>query len=260
MVYILNATAPEKLDSQKVSKIRNFVVQNLNYSNIKSIYYSYKISGYLNQPIEFDNELTNQLVRDIYDDEQNAFYLTSDREVLSDEVFLWICDMAQNDDIEIIALYPQSVELGNEFNITVYLNNIMLDYFGPDINVKFDASFDHVTFEIKSDMSYEGVVHIPDKIENYPVVTGNIEVTGGAIGGTLLLPITIQTTSNIYGSKDSSEEESTSQDDSEEGHIIEPSIQTALPVMITLIAVPSIVIVLSSKSKRKSGGIPIHNK
>jgi len=258
MVYILNATAPEKLDSQKVSKIRNFVVQNLNYSDIKNIYYSYKISDYLDQAIEFDNELTNQLVRDIYDDDKNAFYLTSDREILSDEVFLWICDMAQDDDIQITALYPQSVELGNEFNITVYLNNIMLDYFGPDVNVKLDASFDHVTFERKSDMSYEGVVHIPDKIENYPVVTGNIEVSGGPIGGTLLLPITIQTTSNIFGSKDSSE--SAPQDDSEEGHIIEPSIQTALPVMITLIAVPSIVIVLSGKSKRKSNGIPIHNK
>ncbi|MBA7556146.1 hypothetical protein ES705_48845 [subsurface metagenome] len=232
------------------------MVQNLDYSNIKNIYYSYKISGYLNQPIEFDNELTNQLVRDIYDHEQNAFYLATNREVLSDEVFLWICDMAQNDDIQITALYPQSVELGSKFNITVYLNNIMLDYFGPDINVKFDASFDHVTFERKSDMSYEGVVHIPDKIENYPVVTGNIEVTGGAIDGILLVPITIQTTSNIYGR--SSEKESASQDDSEEGYIIEPSIQTALPVMITLIAVPSIVIIISGKSKRKSGGIPIH--
>jgi len=217
MVYILNATAPEKLDSQKVSKIRNLVVQNLNYSDIKNIYYSYKILDYLDQAIEFDNELTNQLVRDIYSNEYGSFYLTSNREVLNDEVFLWICDMAQDDDINITALYPQSVELGNEFNITVYLNNIILDYFGPDINVKFDASFDHVTFERKSDMSYKGVVHIPDKIENYPVVTGNIEVSGGAIDGILLLPITIQTT-------------------------------------------PSIVIITSSKSKRKSGGIPIHNK
>ena len=166
--------------------------------------------------------------------------------------------MAKNDDIEITTLYPQSVELGSKFNITVYLNNIVLDYFGPDVYVKFNALFDHVTFERKSDMSYEGVVHIPDKIENYPVVNGNITVYGGLIYGTLLLPITIQTTSNIFGSKDSSEKESASQDDSEEGHIIEPSIVTALPIMITLIAVPSIVIVLSGKSKRKSGGIPIH--
>jgi len=252
MLYILNATTNDKLDSQKISKIGNFVVQNLNYSNIKSIYYSYKISDFLDLAIEFDNDLTNQLIREIYNEELNSFYLTSNREILSDEVFLWICDMAHNDDIEISAFYPQSVELGTEFNITVYLNNIVLDFFGPDIIVKFDGSFDHVTLEgPNSDKGYVGEIYIPDNAENYPEVNATIEASGGSIE-TISKLITIQTISSKYGAKNPSEEGISSQDDSEEAQIMKPSIQGAVPVMITLISVPSIVIFISNKSRKKS--------
>ncbi|MFX1338889.1 MAG: hypothetical protein ACFFDK_09795 [Promethearchaeota archaeon] len=252
MIYILNATASYKLDPQKINKIRNFVVQNLNYSDIKNIYYSYKISDFLDLAIEFDNNRTNQLVKEIYNEELNSFYLTSSREILSDEVFLWICDMAKNDEVDISALYPNSVELGNEFNITVYLNNIVLDFFGPDIVVKFDGAFDHVTLEgPNSDMGYVGEIYIPDNSENYPEVTAVIEASGGGIEK-VSLPITIQTTSSKYEVKDSSEGGSASQNNSVESQIMKPSIQSALPVMVTLIAVPSIVIFVSSKSKKRS--------
>jgi hypothetical protein len=149
--------------------------------------------------------------------------------------------------------------LGSKFNITIYLNNIVLDYFGPDVTLKFDSSFNHVTLKEKSDKSYREEIYIPDSAENYPVVSGNITVYGGPIGKTLLFPITIQTTSSKFGSKEDSEKESASQDELEEGHIIEPSVQTALPVMITLIVVPSIVIILSSKSKKKANGIIIND-
>ncbi len=249
MVYILNATAPERVDAQK---IRNYVVQNLNYSDIKNIYYSYKISEILDLAIPFDTQLTNQLVRDIYDDEFKSFYLTSDRENLSDEVFLWVCDMAHNDPINITAIYPQSVELGSTFNISVYLNNIILDYFGPDISVKFDSSFEHITLSRESDMSYYGEIYVSDVAEHYPVVTGEIDVSGGPIQGILTLPITIQTTSSKYGSNENSEKATESQNTSENEQLIEPSVHTALPVMITLIALPSIVILISGKSKRKA--------
>jgi hypothetical protein len=248
MVYILDATAPGRLD---VPKIRNYVTQNLNYSDIKNTYYSYKISEILDLAIAFDTQLTNQLARDIYDSQLYSYYMTSNRETLSDEVFLWVCDMAHNDPINITAIYPQSVELGTTFNISVYLNNIMLDYFGPDVSVKFDSSFEHITLSRDSDMGYKGEIYISDVAEHYPVVTAEISVSGGSIQGVLTLPVTIQTISSKYGSKENSEEATGSQNTSESGQLIEPSVHTALPVMITLIALPSVVILISGKSKRK---------
>ncbi len=246
MVYILNATAPERLD---VPKIRNYVVQNLNYSDIKNIYYSYKISELLDLTIAFDTQLTNQLARDIYDSQLHSYYLTSNRESLSDEVFLWICDMARHDPINITAIYPQSVELGNTFNISVSLNNIMLDYFGPDVSVKLDATFDHITLSREPDMSYKGEAFISNIAENFPAVTGEIEVSGGPMQGMLILPINIQTTSSKYGIIEDFEKPSDSPVKSDEAQLIEPSVHTALPLMITLIALPSFFIAVSTKSR-----------
>jgi hypothetical protein len=255
MVHILNAIAPERLD---VPKIRNYVVQNLNYSDIKNIYYSYKISEILDMGFAFDRQLTNQLARDIYDSQLHSYYLTSKRKNLSDEVFLWVCDMAHNDPINITAFYPESVELGTTFNITVYLNNIMLDYFGPDISVKLDASFDHITLSREPDMSYRGEAFISNIAENYPAVFGEIEVSGGPIQGILTLPITIKTISSKYGSIEHVESPSDSAEKPEEAKLIEPSVHTALPVMITLIALPSFVIAISTKSRRKSDKSPLN--
>ncbi len=62
MIYILDSLNLYAKDSQK---IEHYVVSNLNYNNIKNIYYSYKIAEILNLTIDFEEYLTQELVQNM---------------------------------------------------------------------------------------------------------------------------------------------------------------------------------------------------
>ncbi|TFG22356.1 MAG: hypothetical protein EU529_10785 [Promethearchaeota archaeon] len=90
MIYILNETDMFSLNTQK---IKNFIENNLDYSNIKNIYYSWKIDGLLDLDIEFNFDLIYDLINDIHDNEYKEFYLTTERKDLNQDILLWVCEL-----------------------------------------------------------------------------------------------------------------------------------------------------------------------
>ncbi|MFX0138059.1 MAG: hypothetical protein ACFFDN_30735, partial [Candidatus Hodarchaeota archaeon] len=170
MIYILQALNSYNKDNQK---IKNFVLSNLDYTNIKNIYYCYKISEILNLDIVFNVNLIQELVQTIYSEEYHEFFLTSNREVLCQEVFLWICEMARNSDIGIEAHYSSIVPLGGFNRIYASLHNLIISDFGTYITFKFESN--HIgtyVFDKLENRTYIVDIPIPLDSESYPEIEG----------------------------------------------------------------------------------------
>ena len=177
MIYVLNAINMYTEDNQK---IKNFVLQNLNYSNVKNVYYSYKISEILGLDISFDVDRTHNLVQDIYSEELHEFYLTTDRKTIEQQAFLWICEMAKNDKVRISSEYTDNVMLGDYNLINASLCNIILKDFGPYTIVKFESpQIGTIVFDQQVDNSFQKAISIPVSTNNYPTVRGNITLYDG---------------------------------------------------------------------------------
>ena len=93
-IYALKATDQFDLDP---AKIENFVLSHLNYSNVKNLYYSYKISQILGLEIAFDVEQSHALIQSIYSDTYYEFFESTDRKRIEQEALLWICEMTENE-------------------------------------------------------------------------------------------------------------------------------------------------------------------
>ncbi len=191
MIYILKAI---DLYSQDDQKIKNYVLQNLNYSNIKNVYYSYKISEILDLDISFDVDKTHTLIQDIYSEELHEFYLTTDRKTIEQQAFSWICEMAKNDKVRIDSDYSDPVMIGDYNTITVSLCNIILTDFGPYTTVKYESSqLGTIVLDSLPDNTFETDVYIPVSKDNYPQINGYIGIYEGIV---LVeqIPISFQTT------------------------------------------------------------------
>ena len=178
-IYILNAIDQFSLD---INKIRNFVINNLNYSNAKNLYYSYKISEYLDLNINFDVEQTHALVQSIYSDTYNEFYLTVERKELEHDVFLWLCEIAKTDDVRLSASYYDVVGLGGNNLFSVELANLIFWDFGQYTTVKLEsAQLGTIVLDQLGNHTYQKEVYIPIDFANYPIVEGELCVYDGAI-------------------------------------------------------------------------------
>ncbi len=89
-VYTLKRIGLFNLDE---IKIKNFLVNNINYSDIKSVYYTYRLSQILDEDIPLDYDLMYQLIGDIYSENDLEYYLTTDRKQINQEILLWVAEM-----------------------------------------------------------------------------------------------------------------------------------------------------------------------
>ncbi|MFX1437975.1 MAG: hypothetical protein ACFFAA_12375, partial [Promethearchaeota archaeon] len=177
MVYVLQTLGMYNKNSQK---IKNYVETNLNYSNIKSIYYSYKLSELLNLNIDFDFHQIHSLVQDIYSEEFKEFYYNPDKTQLDQEIFLWICDMARTSQIGIEAHYSNCCSLGTENRLTVSLYNLILRDFGTYITFKFESEqIGSYVFSKTANDSYIYDLPIPVSSIAYPKVEGYLRAYEG---------------------------------------------------------------------------------
>jgi len=170
MIYILKALNMYNKNDQKII---NFVIANMDYSNIKNIYFCYKISEILGLAIEFDTDLTYGLVQDIYSEEYHEFYLTSDRVLINQESFFWISEMARNSIISIEVQYPSEVSLGSTITISAILSNLVLRDFGTYITFKFESEQlgAHIFSKLEDD-TYALDLFIPFSSNYYPEIEG----------------------------------------------------------------------------------------
>jgi len=235
MIYILKSIDIFNLDDQK---IRNLIVQNLNYSNIKNIYYSYKVAKLLDFNIEFDIELVQQLVGDIFSQELNEFYLTSKREEVDQEIFLWISEMASLHNYKIIAQYQEEVMLGNHITIEASLSNLILSYFDYNLSFSFEsAQLGYYEFERVENNEFSLNLHIPQRPSNYPSVSGKLYALNGKF---ILAELSISLTT-VYPKKAYQDE-----------------INSAVVLSVLFITIPGGVIFYSEKKlKKRDSGINI---
>ena len=235
MIYILKSIDIFNLDDQK---IRNLIVQNLNYSNIKNIYYSYKVAKLLDFNIEFDIELVQQLVGDIFSQELNEFYLTSKREEVDQEIFLWISEMASLHNYKIIAQYQEEVMLGNHVTIEASLSNLILSYFDYNLSFTFEnAQLGYHEFERIENNEFSLNLHIPQRPSNYPSVSGKLYALNGKF---ILAELSISLTT-VYPKKAYQDE-----------------INSAVVLSVLFITIPGGVIFYSEKKlKKRDSGINI---
>jgi len=196
-IYILEALNQFSLD---VNKIENFVKNNLNYSNIKNLYYCYKISDILGLSIAFDIDQTHSLIQTIYSDIYYEFYTTTERKFLEQEAFLWVCEMAKNDQVRINARYSSSITLGSINVFSVDLVNIILSNFGQYTSVKLESvQLGTLVFDQMTNHTHQKEIHIPVDPNNYPVIIGELCVYDGSTK-VAQLHISFNTTfDTIYG-------------------------------------------------------------
>ena len=177
MIYILKAIDMYNLDNQK---IKNFVIANLDYKNIKNVYYSYKISEILNLDIDFDAISVYNLVQHIYSPDLQEFFLDEDKEEIEQEALLWICEMAKNDKLRIDIQYSDRIKLGTHNSISVSLYNMILKDFGPHVIVKYESNqIGTKVFDKMPDNTFHKYIGVPVNPGYYPQVNGSISVYKG---------------------------------------------------------------------------------
>jgi len=176
-MYILNALGEADLDH---SKIQHFVEAILDYSNIKNIYYSYKITKMYDLSIQFDIAQTQALIQSIYSDEFNQFYLTSNKETIKPCVLGWVFEMARNDEVRIDMTHDNPVMLGDYCHLSVALGNLVLERFGSYVTVKFESEFSGtIVMDAVPEGIHETYLYIPTDPTCYPIASGHVSVYDG---------------------------------------------------------------------------------
>ncbi len=156
-------------------KIKNLVLQTINYSNIESVFYSYKIDESLSLQIEFDLDQTHSLIKSIFDEKEQELYLTPQQEKLNYEILYWLSYMAVNDEYRCIIDYDTTVQLNGCNYINASICNIVLEGLGPYAILKLESEqLGTHTFDETGEGNYEYIANVPLDPANYPIVYANV--------------------------------------------------------------------------------------
>jgi len=171
-IYILKALNLFDLDKEK---LKDYVQLNIDYSNIKNVYYSYKISEILDFEIDFNATLTSSLVKQLYIDDNGEFYASLDKVEINQDIFYWICDMARNSELYIECDYIKSISLGSINTITASFSNIIFSEYGQLTSVTFESNkFGTLHLEEQFDNSYQINFLVPEDPKYLPSVEGRL--------------------------------------------------------------------------------------
>ena len=177
MLYILDALDLLNVNTQKVD---NFLEDNLQYNNLKSLYYGYKIVELLDLDFEFDFVRTDVLLDSLYDLELNEFYITPSRRQVCQEAFSWLVEMGHNDELKFEYTCESDLLLGRVNTISASFRNIIRTNFGDSVSLFFDSiALGTIPLEKKPDGSFEINLLIPESSHCYPEVSGDLVVYEG---------------------------------------------------------------------------------
>lgn len=172
LIDLLRIIDQYSLENQK---IQNFVLQNINYSNIKNIYYGYKIDEALKLNIQFDLNQTHALIQNIYDDIEKELYLTPQHIVINYQILYWLSYMAKKDMYRCNIDYDTNVQLNGQNHLNASICNIVLESFSPYAVLKLESEqLGTHTFQETAEGNYEYIANIPLDPANYPLVYANI--------------------------------------------------------------------------------------
>jgi len=212
-------------------KLWNLITQNIDYTNIKNIYYCYKIAEILDLNFDFDIGIVQQLVSELFSETLNEFYFESQKKNIHQEVFLWVCEMASLHNYKIITQCQGEVMLGNIINIHASLSNIILSYFDYNLSFAFESSqLGYFEFIKMGSNDFSLQLHIPQHPSNFPSVDGKIYALDNKIK---LAELTISFTT-FYPEK-----------------VYQDEINSAVVLSILFITIPGGVIFYSEKKMKK---------
>jgi len=178
MIYLLKALSSFSLD---IEKIKNFVTQNIDYSNIENLYYCYKIFEILQVDIPFNFEEAHSLVKDSFESSFHEF-LARDQDVIRQANLRFACEMAANDTRKIAYKIPSIVEHGHRFNISASYCNIVLDDPGVCTSMIFENTvLGAIYLDRVSSSLFRKEIMMPASPSLYPSLNGTIKALAGGL-------------------------------------------------------------------------------
>lgn len=229
--YILHMLKTLDFYTLDSNKIEHFIESHIDYTNIKNIYYCYKIINLLSLDLELNGNLLQGLINDLFIASSHEFYKTTTHKIIDQDILLWICDMATSDPLTIAAEYEKDIILGTYLSISASLSNLVLSGFEYNISFQFEsAQLGDSAFTNDGDNQFSLELFVPQRSTNYPIIEGNIV----AYDNTLKLaekPISITTLYNQKYYKD--------------------EVSAAVVLSTLFLAVPGGFIVISGKKSKK---------
>ncbi|MBD3351377.1 MAG: hypothetical protein GF364_07810 [Candidatus Lokiarchaeota archaeon] len=161
-------------------RIRAFVLESINYSNLENLYYCFKLDELLSLDIDYNLDLAHRLIKDIYDPLHHEIYLTPKHLEINPNSFYWMCYMAQYDDYKINVDYPSEVQMTSQFNFSTRVSNVVLDTIISSQTLKFESNILGIhTLEDRGDGIFEFEAEIPLNPNLYPTVEGSLNLYEG---------------------------------------------------------------------------------
>ncbi|TFF94212.1 MAG: hypothetical protein EU544_04780 [Promethearchaeota archaeon] len=173
------ASLLDQLSAINLNAIENFIIQNLDYGNIKQIYYAWKISQIAGLNINFDVYSVHDLIEEVYVSELQEFRAHDSLNKTDPLILGWICEMAQTDKIRIESTYANAVPLGANWDLDVSLCNIILEDFLGSTVVKFESDQLGQTTFSKEGLLYSTSLYVSPEASNYPTIEGYIRIYDG---------------------------------------------------------------------------------
>ncbi|MFO7797531.1 MAG: hypothetical protein R6W84_15405 [Promethearchaeia archaeon] len=167
----------KSLDSftQDTQKIKNYIMDHLDYNDIENIYYSYLLDQLLELDIEFPIESVQALIQELYCEDLNCFYLTTEKNKINQQILYWICDMAKNDKYRYNINFDDVILLDSYSMITVEIQNLILNSIGQYGSLKFESDqLGEYAFTEFGEGVFRCNVFVPFDVSNYPTIEGNI--------------------------------------------------------------------------------------
>jgi len=185
-IYILKQLNLYGLDSLKV---KNYILDQIQYENLKSLYYAYKISELLDIDFELDQEASYDLVQKLYDEETNEFHHQIGSNRIDQDAFYYVVELGNKSPLEIKSIYKNPIFLGNTITIQTTFQNLMLKEFAPTTLVKMIShNFGEFYYERNPTGYYQISFSIPCEPDYLPVINATIMVylRGRLLGDTII--------------------------------------------------------------------------
>jgi hypothetical protein len=121
--------------------------------------------------------VAHSLVQQLYSPQLKEFYETTALQDISQEAFLWVCEMAKYDPMRINPSYPESCLLNSYIDLSTSLCNLMLTDFGSYTTVKFENELQEVfVLQKQPDKTFSAELFVKADPLSYPSYDGNITV------------------------------------------------------------------------------------
>ncbi|TXT57099.1 MAG: hypothetical protein BAJALOKI2v1_540001, partial [Promethearchaeota archaeon] len=172
MLYILNATASCTIN---MTKLTEFVNNSIDYQNIESVYYCFKLNTLMDLGLEFDVLTVQDMIPQIYDHGLMDCFTSVSKEEIDQTILLMLVEMALQG--EMMMVYEtNSPSLGYPLSINVSLSNMILNSFGSYITVKYESESVGTNTLSPYGSYYHADIIIPVEKINYPMLNGTIKV------------------------------------------------------------------------------------